>query len=205
MSETELEKHQNGNDIYEYVRRGTHPLHHTERFSTLPTNRRETVAAHTFMVTDLALQFAWEMKKDGRDIDLLGVMLRSHYHDLEEAGTGDIPRWAKRRSDGLKEHLDEAEKEIVKEILSHLDDEVSDDIYEYWENSKDDTIEGQIVKAADILSAIYRVYEEQVLGNTSELFMEDTDKGIDDAIEICEGVPPAEAFLEAMLEDVQRL
>lgn len=169
------------------------PLHHTERFGPYPTTDSKSIAAHSFDVALLSYLFAVEIEDADEDL----VLRRALVHDLEEAETGDIPRFVKHNNSELKSKLEAVEADIVSSQLELLEE--SGTLAEDWKNAKEDSLEGQIVKSADIICAILDYHTEAQLGNELLGGYADIDDGIEDAIEICQGIDPAEQLLEEIL------
>lgn len=182
---------------FKFVDEAFQPLMDTERWTTFPSIRDESVAEHTAEVMMISYVLALETEQ----ANIGEVLERALLHDIEESCTGDIPRWAKRRSDDFHQELDNIEHEFINEITSDVVQ--SDRIQVKWEESKDNSIEGKIVKCADIISAVYGMYREQELGNDKLLERSAGERGIEDAIEICSEVPAADKFLAELLNNVQ--
>jgi thioredoxin 1 len=172
-------------------------LSNEERWGPYPTHRDQSVSEHSYEVAVLAHQLA--LRTDGADPAECAV--RGLYHDLEEAVTGDAPRFAKRQTDDLKDALDEAEDIAVRSMLENIDNEyISETIYDIWHRSKyDGTDEGELVAAADILCAVWDGYREVQLGNSALIDNADLQNGVGDAKEICRGILPAEELLNEMI------
>lgn len=167
-----------------------------QRWQTYPTLLDETLSDHNNEIMWMAYLFSLEIEES----DTTEVMERALVHDLEEVITSDVPRYVKRNTDSMKEEFDHLERDAVEEITKETDH--SDRIRSVWERSKDQTIEGQIIAAADILAAIYGGIREYRLGN-DHLIEEMYDAGgIEDAIEICEGIEPAEKILNDLLQEI---
>lgn len=185
--------------LFQFMNNNVRSLANTSRWTTFPTVHEESVAEHTLEVTMLSWIFAEQTQ--GADPNV--AIKRALLHDIEETGTGDIPRWAKRESEELEEALGDAEDAIVRRSLSELEDEDLEGLfYELWSESKSDDIEGDIVSAADIICAVYGVYKEMSLGNDSLFSQSDIADGISDAKEICYGIPPAERLLNDILKNM---
>ena len=159
------------------------PLNHTRRFAPYPTLNDKSIAAHSWDVAMLSYLFAQETD----DADPQLALEKAILHDVPEAETGDIPRFVKRS--GINGNLDEIEREVMEEHFS-------DPVLMSWIDSKDNSIEGEIVAAADILCAIIDFYTENKMGNELLAGNSDIWDGIEDAREICEGIGPAEKLLE---------
>lgn len=191
--------------IYDFVQRGPDALSNVDRWATFPTVADENVAEHTYEVMSMAHLFALDMKRDetDRDPNVGDVLEKALYHDIEEAATGDIPRWAKRETEDLESALDSAEESMVDALFEPLGESVSSYLKWVWSRSKDDTIEGRIIAAADILAAIQGVHEEQKLGNKALADTSDIQEGVDAAYDIVEGIEPAEEYLFHLLREME--
>lgn len=139
---------------------------HTTRYSRCAVHRVESVAEHVFNTMCYASVLAHHLIEDGVSVDLGQVLNKSLWHDTEEpAGIGDILRKVKHSSTEflkLVEGLGVREVFRVNRELGFLN---HSPILDYWLTSKDDTIEGEIVRVADGLSVIAYVVEEYLLGN----------------------------------------
>lgn len=175
-------------------------LCNTNRWETYSVIKKNSVAQHSFVVAHIAYQIA--LSED--DVDEDEVVKRALFHDFEECYTGDLPRFSKRGNDEFEDILEEVEEDAMDELLdnSHMDKKSSKEIRNLWNNSKDDSPEGQVIRQADILSAVYDIYREINRGNKKIKEYEDVVKGIEYAIEICDGTPVAEEFLRQMLEKI---
>jgi thioredoxin 1 len=186
--------------MYEYFRMGPVALEDTDRWSTYPTVKDESVAVHTFEVAHMAFLLA--VKTDGADPRKAATM--ALFHDLEESITGDIPRFAKRSTDELQNALEDAEDSAIQELTDELDNELRQEVRNIWAIAKDDGIEGDIVKCADIITAIHGAYKEYRLGNEALPKHADLAQGIEDAKEICYGISAAEDLLNEVLEAMEQ-
>ncbi|MFC1583967.1 HD family hydrolase [Fibrobacterota bacterium] len=136
-----------------------------KRFGTLPMIQFESVAAHSFNVTALALMIADYEKSS--DILIETVLRKALFHDFEESILSDIPHSIKHRYKGGR--LAELLKEIVPDLIE-------DEIYKelplslkrnYIKHTKDAKHgkEGKIVEAADAMDTILTSIRELKLGN----------------------------------------
>lgn len=182
--------------IRDFIKSTIEPLHRTKRWGPYSTNNDMDVASHTFDVCVLAHQYALQV--DEADEQL--VLEKALYHDIEESETGDIPRFVKRQSETLESELDAVETEVMLDRVEEIGDEQSQiTTMERWSEAKDHSIEGRIVKAADIVSAMQDVKREERLGNTYLREQANVENGEKDAIEICEDIEPAQRDLEELL------
>jgi len=90
------------------------------------------------------------------------ILSRALLHDLDEAATGDVPRFFKYSDPALKTHLDEVAAKGVDQIAGKLWDAPSSvcAVTDIWKNAKNDTPEGKILEFADFLSVLSYSWEE---------------------------------------------
>lgn len=141
-------------------------LRYVDRFSTCRVIKKESVAEHCFFVALYCLFISWWCRTNGR-LALLNtaeILARALLHDLDEAATGDVPRFFKYSDASLKIHLDEVASKGVHMIAEKLWGKntlgVVGDIEFHWKNAKNDTPEGRILEFADFLSVLSYSWEE---------------------------------------------
>lgn len=135
---------------------------HTTRYSRHAVHRVESVAEHVYNAMIYASVIAHHLS-GGYKIDQGLVLNKTLWHDTEEpAGLGDILRGVKHSSPELLRMLEALGEKFVSLVASRLQ---MHRIREYWSKSKDATIEGQIVRVADVLSVVAYLIEEHMLGN----------------------------------------
>lgn len=133
------------------------------RYSQAHLNRPENVLEHTGFVCVMCMLIGL----DHGDVDMGELMIKATVHDLEESKIGDIANPVKYANPQILKEL----KKIGKKAMSDISNETGIyALYDYWESSKDDSIEGKIVKLADVLAVLAKIHEEVVLySNTSFL------------------------------------
>lgn len=130
-------------------------LRNLVRYQSAPRVYSETVAEHSFFVSAYVLKLY-----DYYNFDLQKALHLALLHDYAEVFISDVPHPIKESFPKLKQELENAEIEIVKE---HLSEEFSTMINEFNNNTSP---EGIIVNMADVLSVIsYSSYEIN-LGNS---------------------------------------
>jgi len=108
----------------------------------------------------------WESKKFKNPVDMSRVLQKALNHDIIEQCTGDILGPTKKKTKAMEEAVEEIEELAFKE-------EIEPDLPRSWRNQfksyilnpKTDDIEGQIIKAADIIDTMIESIEEIKLGN----------------------------------------
>ncbi len=135
------------------------------RWSLMHSLEHENVLEHTAQVTMIAHALAViKNKLYGGSVNIQTVMLYSLYHETGEVVTGDLPTPVKYYNEDIKNAYKAIEKTSCEKILNTLPDELKDDFVPYIlpdENS----VEHDIMKSADKISAYLKCLTELRLGN----------------------------------------
>lgn len=133
------------------------------RFSVLPKHIKQSVGEHSYSVAMLSLLFAKMEESGGEKIDYEALMRKSLLHDFAESVSGDVLNpFKKRHSDFIPLYelmCDEAVRELVQG--SSLEKAV----VEGYRDSKDSSIEGRLIAAADIVDPLVHALQEYSMGN----------------------------------------
>ena len=131
--------------------------------------KKASVAEHSFFVAQIAQLIGIIEEKNGAVIDWKRLYRKAINHDIKESVTGDIPHHTKHRKEEVNKALAMIETELVREyILSEIPDEdYRKRIEEIINADKDDTLEGKILTAADMIDAMLECAQEVKLGNTN--------------------------------------
>lgn len=144
-------------------------LRYVHRFSACRVTRQESVAEHSFYTAFFALFIAkwYEMSDEyTHHVDVELVLTRALLHDAEESRTGDILRMFKHRDKTVADAINGAASEEAETFFDRLlpdgplSSVASSTYFEIWQTSKDDSIEGRIVKFSDFLSALSYILQE---------------------------------------------
>lgn len=129
--------------------------------------KKRSVAEHMWSVAKIAEGLAiWESKKFGNKVDMAKVLQKAINHDMIEQCTGDILGPTKKKTIAMKNAIEEIEEMAFKEELENdLPQSWRNQFRSYILNPKTDDIEGQIIRAADIIDTIIESIEEIKLGN----------------------------------------
>lgn len=137
---------------------------HTTRYSGFAVHRVESVSDHVYNAMVYSSVISHHLQREGYEINHGLVLNKTLWHDYEEpSGLGDIKRGVKHSSPELSKLLEDLGRSFVVRAASRI--ELSSTILRYWETAKDETIEGQIVRVADVLSVVAYLIEEHQLGN----------------------------------------
>lgn len=150
--------------IYVYKIRG---LMEIERYQNLHKIKVRNVAQHEWSVSRIAHALALvENLKFGSQINMEKLLTTSLIHDTPEFIIGDILSYVKRSTESMHRAVEEAEKIIFDEVIAKmLPRSWVEQFKEPILHPKDDTLEGKIIAAADIIDTILESIEEIKLGN----------------------------------------
>jgi len=134
--------------------------------------KKRSVAEHMWSVAKIAEGLAiWESRKFKHPVDMARVLQKALNHDIIEQCTGDILGPTKKRTRAMQEAVEEIEELAFREeIEPELPQSWRNQFKSFILNPKTDDIEGQIIKAADIIDTMIESIEEIKLGN--EIFRE---------------------------------
>jgi len=142
-----------------------HRLSHVNRYSSIPTIRKENVAEHSWYVAFYSYLLAKDLERRYKDeeleIDYGKLLGRALLHDLDESLTGDFLRIIKYGHPDLKKALDE----VSVSMMIHMTKEVGVNLLPDWKSAKDDDLEGHIVQVVDLARVVSYIWEEIKLGN----------------------------------------
>jgi 5'-deoxynucleotidase YfbR-like HD superfamily hydrolase len=130
---------------------------------------RYTDSEHTFdvlMICDALVRVEREIF--GSEVSELTVYKKALLHDVSEVVLGDIKSGVKRKSNAMREALEDIEHTLYEEELEPLIPESWREEYkDCMLNPKDGktTIEGRIIAAADSIDALFEAIQEVHLGN----------------------------------------
>jgi putative hydrolases of HD superfamily len=129
--------------------------------------KERSVAEHMWSVAKIAQGLAiWEKSKFLNNVDMGVVLEKAINHDLIEQCTGDILGPTKKRTPAMIEAIEEIEAlAFTEEIAPELPSSWREPFREYILNPKTTTLEGQIIRAADIIDTMIEAIEEIQLGN----------------------------------------
>ena len=108
----------------------------------------------------------WTLENDnGSDLDIEELLLKSIYHDIPEAITGDIITPTKRSIPGFVEILEEVELKMMEDYMfEYVPEDYKNHISEYIFHPFDDEL-WKIAKYSDIFSALFEAKIEINKGN----------------------------------------
>jgi len=131
------------------------------RFSSFNVSRYENVAEHSYFVSLYCMLIANDIEES---VNYERLMQSALLHDIDESMTGDIIRMIKYDSEAMKQVVDRISLNSVRVILGDLN---ADKLIESFIYSKSNSIEGDILKVADMLSVSSYLLSELERGNTT--------------------------------------
>ena len=143
-------------------------LESVDRFSGDAISQPESVLAHSGWVALWSLFIAQDLQQAVPTYvpDYAALLPRALLHDLDEVGTGDIPRLTKYAHPELKTELDKFALQSVGQTRRDLG-LVSERLETWYDTAKSwqGSVEQYIVLLADYAAVLYRVWDEVMLRN----------------------------------------
>ena len=103
--------------------------------------------------------------KLGLELDFAKIMSGAVVHDIDETLTGDVPRPTKYYNKEFREKIAGIEFASVNSLVKNLDQNPrKKNILDDWLEAKGiDNVEQYIVKMADLISVVYKVWQEMIM------------------------------------------
>ena len=128
------------------------------RYSGVIQNNKESLSDHIADVCSLAYLMSRKLISLGVEVDVGKLLERCVVHDFDEVLIGDIPRLTKYATKTIHDELDQIARVVAKGVSEQIDG--TDYTYQVWDQAKDKSVEGFILKVVDILSVSKKVIEE---------------------------------------------
>jgi len=132
-------------------------LQRVSRFAGKPKVQDQTVAEHIFNVAFIAMVLGDLEQSIGNQVNVEMTLRKSLLHDLDESFTGDIVS-------GFKHH-DPKLRDLIETLSARLLAKVLPPEYLKYKRESENSIEDDLVYAADQLDVLLWCIEEQDLGN----------------------------------------
>lgn len=141
-------------------------LNNMGRWATEFMHSRTTVSEHSFSVAQVGQMLALIEEQNGNSVDWGKMFKKLLNHDVVEAITGDIISTVKHKSTEMRDMVNVIEREIAEEnLFSNMEDPFKRIYREILFDGKDDTLEGQILRASDYIDALMECIGEIKLHN----------------------------------------
>ncbi|MDD2907773.1 MAG: HD domain-containing protein [Candidatus Gracilibacteria bacterium] len=147
-------------------------LNHSMRWSGQTRIFPVSVMSHLVIITFISYVLGKLENDFGANLDIDELMLKSIYHDIPEAITGDIITPTKKSVDGFEEVLEQVEIKMMDDyIFSYVDSEYKKKVSSYMLKPFEGEL-GKMAKYADIFSALLEAKVERNYGgkNYSEIY-----------------------------------
>ena len=145
----------------------TSRLRYTDRWILFQNSeKKEDLADHSLEVGVIAHALALiKNKKFNGKINAERAALLGMYHDMLEIVTGDLPTPIKYYDLDLKFLYEKIEDKAADEVISLLTEELKEDYSKILKHSDEEEEIWDIVKSADVISAIIKCLREKKVGN----------------------------------------
>lgn len=142
-------------------------LMNLKRYQNLFLFKQRSVAEHSWSVSRIAHSLALiEMYQFGKEVDMASLLQKTLMHDDLEVITGDILSHTKRRTPAMKRAVATLEKKVFSEEYANIiPGEWKDKFKSFTLDAKDDTLEGHLLHASDVIDTLFEALEEIKLGN----------------------------------------
>jgi putative hydrolase of HD superfamily len=148
-------------DLLENIRK----LNNVQRWSNEFLHCRASVSEHSFSVAQIAQLLGFIEENFSNSVDWKRLYRKAINHDVPEAVSGDIISTTKNVNRDLQAALSEVEERLVNNMLQDLQEPYRRLYVEAIFDGKDDTLEGQILAAADNIDALIECLNEIKLAN----------------------------------------
>jgi len=138
-------------ELYDFYDRA-YALEHTQRYSMIPVNKRESVASHSYFVA-LGVRLLHEVYK----FNLERALCMALSHDIGEIGVSDVNHVVKMKYPRLRAAIKDAEREETKSFPPCIQDDINAYALE--------SVEAKIVHLADTIQVSQYASSEENLGN----------------------------------------
>lgn len=142
-------------------------LMNLKRYQNLFLFKQRSVAEHSWSVSRIAHSLALiEIHKFGKEVDIASLLQKTLMHDDLEVITGDILSHTKRRTPAMKRAVATLEKKVFSEEYANIiPSEWKEEFRTFTLDAKDETIEGHLLHASDVIDTLFEAVEEIKLGN----------------------------------------
>ena len=159
----------NKNSFFAFISR----MKHINRWGLMHNSRYENLSEHSFETAYIANALAnIENAMFGGSFDAHRITTRALFHDCAEIITGDMPTPVKYKDKAMEKAYAETENAAKETLLKALPGELSEIYRGYL--CFEDSADGEIIKAADKLSALIKCMEEINIGNRDFISAEKT-------------------------------
>ena len=145
------------NNIIEFFKTAEH-LHYEKRTTRMSDGEQQSVAAHCFMLSLMAITF---VPKASVTLNMERVLKLCAAHDLPESKSHDIPAHKTLNDDAAREKKEKDETEIMNEFTKLLNNSEFETLWQEYEEQK--TPESKFVKMLDRLDVCFQTLFSKTL------------------------------------------
>jgi 5'-deoxynucleotidase YfbR-like HD superfamily hydrolase len=139
-------------------------INHVKRYSSFPVLRPENVAEHSWWVAFIALIISDTLADQGIEVHTEILLRRALVHDVDEVMSGDVIRSFKHTNEGIAEVMHIASNLNMHELTNEWEEAGITPMVD-WIEAKDESIEGDIIRFADMATVALYIRSEKLLGN----------------------------------------
>lgn len=142
-------------------------LMNLKRYQNLFMFKQRSVAEHSWSVSRIAHSLALiEMQQFGKEVDIATLLQKTLIHDDLEIVTGDILSGTKNRTPAMSRAVASLEKKVFSEEYANIVPEKwIENFRSFTLDAKDDSLEGRLLHASDVIDTLFEATEEIKLGN----------------------------------------
>lgn len=129
-------------------------MQYVSRWQEFSPRYKDNAASHSFRCSAIAVLISIiETRLYHKPISPAELVGKALLHDLNETVTGSI-KYVTKKEETLTHHIQKLEREVNKELVSHLSKSLQASFTEYIVLAEDDSYTGKLVKAIDSFDAM---------------------------------------------------
>lgn len=146
-------------NLAEHIFTSIPDLSGVDRYSGISLVKSESVTSHIVQAFYIGVSVGMLVKKNcDIEFSIENFAYRCMIHDVDEFETCDIPRNVKYANPRILKELEA----IAANSVAIISNRIKYDIYGDWSSCKDSSIEGRILRLADLLCVVAKVRDEIV-------------------------------------------
>ena len=146
-----------------FIRKMTR-MQNVPRWDEYAPHYHDNAASHSFRVAVFSLIAAYVEKENGREVDLLDLLGKAVFHDMNEVQTGPIMHRTKKEPT-LIGHIERMERTASLGLVELLSQSLRPHLHRFVVEAEDDSFEGRIVDGIDSFDAMLFVRREVAHGS----------------------------------------
>ena len=146
-----------------FIRKMTR-MQNVQRWDEYAPHYHDNAASHSFRVAVFSLIAAYVEKENGREVDLLDLLGKAIFHDMNEVQTGPIMHRTKKEPT-LIGHIERMERTASLGLVELLSQSLRPHFHRFVVEAEDDSFEGRIVDGIDSFDAMLFVRREVAHGS----------------------------------------